>query len=171
MAQQDMDNANGVVVDSNFIYSKNTSYYRTTTYTWPAIGIAVGAESWPVQLRHSACAAYGLSCLTSSCYRSGRSATNVQRDHQEQPPCWHQRHLQLLQRHRTSPSYGLRVCVVRGAWCVVRVCVCAWCVVRGACVRGAWCVCAWCVVRVCVCACVRVCVCACVRVCEVRGEC
>jgi hypothetical protein len=47
----DVDNANGVVIDSNYIYSKNTSYYRTTTYTWPATGILVGAETWPVLLR------------------------------------------------------------------------------------------------------------------------
>jgi hypothetical protein len=46
----DVDNADGVVIDSNYIYSKNPFYYRTTTYTWPATGILVGAETWMVRL-------------------------------------------------------------------------------------------------------------------------
>jgi hypothetical protein len=36
-----VDNANGVVIDSNYIYTKNPFYYRTTTYTWPAIVIKI----------------------------------------------------------------------------------------------------------------------------------
>jgi hypothetical protein len=45
----DVDNANGVVIDSNYIYTKNPLYFSTTTYTWPASGIAIGAETWPVR--------------------------------------------------------------------------------------------------------------------------
>lgn len=40
-----MDNAHDILVDGNYLYSKNTSYYRSG---YPATGILVGAETWPV---------------------------------------------------------------------------------------------------------------------------
>jgi hypothetical protein len=37
------------VVDSNYIYSTNASYYRTTNnMSWPAFGVLVGAGNWAV---------------------------------------------------------------------------------------------------------------------------
>jgi len=39
-----MDNAQNILVDSNYVYSSNSKYYRNGR---PATGILVGAEAWP----------------------------------------------------------------------------------------------------------------------------